>query len=107
MDRITYLPPFFLAGSSRLRSSSLPMPNTFDQKPRFFLGGSGARSISDGAAAVAADCSGDGSVACAMLGGATLTGPLLNASAVFVMTPRVGCRSQYSVGPVPRAKYSV
>src|SRR5437870_751912 len=118
-----YPPGFFFSGlrsdsggGSRrsLDSSALPSPKIRDQKPRFNFGcgacgaiGGSAPAVPVTAAAAAAAMDGGaakaGSSACAGAGGALIP----RTSAILVVMLRAGCRSQYVVGSLPRAKYSV
>src|SRR5262245_38894065 len=87
-----YSPPFFLGAdvSSRFLSSFLPTPNSFDQKPRFFGGASGAASATGGGAGTAVPVVGVGAGGRPVFAtfGACGFSPAPNMPAIFVIRPR-------------------
>src|SRR5947207_10567881 len=84
---------------------SLPPPKMRDQKPRFFFGGSSEADGGGGGALLSSDTATGGRL------GSIWTGAGFSVDANTVAAANVntgiGWRSQYDVGSVPRAKYSV
>src|SRR5215218_7613440 len=93
-------------------SSSLPTPNTFDQKPRFFLGGSGGVTVdlstTPAGSTGEADAPAVGTPVSSTRAGAPPSPPSWKIEATAPKKPRrERCRSQTSTGTVFLAKYSV
>src|SRR5262245_51281075 len=92
----------FLSSFARSRP-----PKIRDQKPRFFLGGSASVRGGGGGGGFAAAFTAAAGGRLGSICTATGLSVGMNTLATAPLKPPIGCRSQYAVGSVPRAKYSV